>query len=186
MTKSSLVLIRPAAPTNQQMIDQTVVALDLMLPKMTSEYGRQKTRQALRDAIQKGTLSRLQVIRAADAGVGEADLALREEFVEIRERGEQVPLSLDGYMQKAALRAPGGHARGNELLDDFARNMAIGILVLFVRASWNQTRRRAFIIASEALAKRHTNLTPRRVENIFNGLNRIAEHLAGLIPSDAA
>jgi len=186
MTKPGMELIRPSAPTRQQMVDQTVEGLDHILPKMASEWGRQQTRQALRNAIREGTLSRLQVIRAADAGFGEADLALREEFVEIRERGEQVPLSLDGYMQKAALRVPGGHARGNELLDDLSRNLAICALVLFVRLSWNQTRRRAFAIVSEALGKRHVNLTPRRVENIFNGLGRIAQLLAGLIPSDTA
>jgi hypothetical protein len=182
MTKP-LMLIGPAAPTKQQMLDQTVEGLDRILPKMNSKWGRQQLRQALRDAVRGGTLSRLQVINAAEAGFAEADLALREEFVEIRERGEQVPLSLGGYMQRAVLRAPGGRGRGNELLEDFARNMAVCILVIFVRVSWKQTRGRAFDIVSEALGKRRITLSARRVENIFNGLKHVAKLLAGQIPA---
>jgi hypothetical protein len=183
MTKSSLIPVTITSPTQQQIVDMTVGYLDRLLPKMNSEWFRQQFRQALRNAIRQEALSIVQVIKAADAGFGEADRALREEFWALRERREAVPLSLDGYMQKVAMNAPGKpRGRGNDLLDDSGRNLAIYVLVLWVRVNWSQKRGPAFAIVKEALGKRDIVMTARTVENIFNGIVRLAKLLDGLIP----
>jgi hypothetical protein len=179
-------LILPTKLSKRELVELTVERLDVGLPRMTSEWGREQVRISLRRAIRDGTLSLIQVIKAADTGFSEADRALREEWIEREEDHEPVPDLLRDYMKRraAAEFAPKPRPRGNELLDDFARNLAICALVHIVREYWHQTRRMAFVVVSEALGRRQINLSPRRVENIFNDLGGLAARIARFIPSE--
>jgi hypothetical protein len=84
----------PALISEPDAIDTIIGWIDRVAEKLTAEASRLTLRAHIRERVREGTLPAMQVIAAARAGHGDADLSLREVITEMIDRDEPVPVSL--------------------------------------------------------------------------------------------
>jgi hypothetical protein len=185
----------PATVIEAEADDLIIRWIDLVADMLTSKDGRRTLQQGFFNALHAGTLSTAHVIAAAENGVLEAHLALRQYAAEFIDQGREPELSAQvrAYVVKSLLRPIVNRGRGREVADNWRRDLGIAILVDLAAVRWNVPHTRshhsknpgrlsAAYLVSRALVRRHINVSERRVGNIFGDRDKIAGKLSSLIP----
>jgi hypothetical protein len=188
----------PATLFEAEAVDTIVGWYDRVSDLMTSEEGRLRLRASLLEKLQAGTISRMGVIAAADAGDQDAVEVLR--ILEIEYMGhwgksEPPPPDLIAYFQRASLRTTGGPS-GRNTGNYWKRDLGIAIIVQMTMGRWhvpriikrgrvskNPERLSACYLVSVALGRRGINISERGVEDITldQVQARLAERLSGFL-----
>lgn len=185
----------PPALTTEEMIAAVASWIDRIADKMSPSWRDEHLRKTVRECIRTGTLSRLQVIKAAER-YHEIDMALREMIAEELDDLDGLPelerTSLRAYLQRAVLRAPTSDPRGYHA-SPYNRDIAICVLMSLAMICWPQLKfsrgegskkPSASLIVAEALTRRGIGgLTHGRVAKIYSEFGNIAKRMSGLIPA---
>jgi hypothetical protein len=103
--------------------------IDCIAAKISTEQSRRAVRDQIKDMLQSGTLPRLKAVELARE-YADVDAALREHVIEMMDRGEQLPKSLEAFvMHSLAGTTPRG--RGRNLIDNFKRDVGFGVLLFW-------------------------------------------------------
>jgi hypothetical protein len=152
--------------------------IDLIAGILTPEASHTLFRTYVRERLKAGSISLEWVIKFAEAGHQDLDLALRELAVEVLGRGE-MPTELSAYVRRALLRPLVNYPPGKHITDTWARDPGIAGLVHLTMQEWrllksrshhskHLTRPSACQLVALALAQRGIMLGERRVEKIFD------------------
>ena len=123
----------PATLVEAEAVDIIAHWIDLVAEMLTTEASRLALRKHIRERLAQGTIPTMQVIVAARAGHEEADRALRELAAEKLDRGELLPAALRAYVQEALLMPPVTYPQGQNIVDNWTRDVGIAVLVAFTR-----------------------------------------------------
>ncbi|MGC2825112.1 MAG: hypothetical protein WA322_12900 [Pseudolabrys sp.] len=118
------------------MVDTVVGWVDRVAAILTSEAGRLRLRNDIRERLRQGTIPTMQVIKAARAGHEDADWALRKLIAEMIDRNEDLPTTLAGYTQEALFRAPVTYPPGHNIADYWLRDIGIAVMVDLAKMHW--------------------------------------------------
>ena len=170
--------------------------IDVIAEGLKSDTSHALVRDAIRDALRKGTIPLMRVIAAAEAD-RDADLALREEAAECIDRREEMPTELANYAQLALTRPLVNYRSGRNLVNTWTRDHGIYFLVSQTRSRWNVPVSRnhsrkpsakeplsACYLVARALNKRGYLIQERQIERIFGdfGSAKTAKRLSASIP----
>jgi hypothetical protein len=168
--------------------------IDLVAQLLTSDAARLVLRNHIRERLRQGTIPRMQVIAAAEAGHQDADLALRELAAEHISRREEMPTELANYVQRALLMPPATYPPGRNLADTWLRDIGIAVMVDLAAARWGvlvsrshhrkpgSKRLSACYLVSAALNRAGHAVRERQVERIHASHGRLAQRLSASIP----
>ena len=170
--------------------------IDVIAEGLKSDTSHALVRDAIRDALRKGTIPLMRVIAAAEAD-RDADLALREEAAECIDRREEMPTELANYAQLALTRPLVNYRSGRNLVNTWTRDHGIYFLVSQTRSRWKVPVSRshsrkpsakeplsACYLVARALNKRGYPIQERQVERIFSDFvsAKTAKRLSASIP----
>ena len=169
---------------------------DLVGGLMTSDAGRRIVREDIGRGLAAGTLEAAWVIKAANAGHQDADLALRAFASTFMDQGRwnELPEQVRGYMVGAMLRAPTTYPRGKNFVDTWTRDLGVAVMVDLAAKRWAlpPTRSRSTEAASASyfvslmLRERGVELKEQQVNRIYySGHNRVAARLAASVEPSA-
>jgi hypothetical protein len=176
------------------MVDHVVTCwAEEMAVKMTTEAWQRSLRDSIKPAVLAGTLSTLQVTKAAEHS-RQVDLALRDMLAEGLDLPGDVAATtaLRAYMQEAIRRditvdPPGQPA------DNFSRDIGITILMTLTMVRWPYLRKSASrgskrpsasqVVAAALNRCRIANLTHHAVVKIFDDHDKIVGRVASLMPA---
>ena len=183
----------PMMLTNKEQMIMVVVGwIDKVAVMLTSEAGRLRLRRDIRERLQQGTIEVMRVIKAAEHGHADADLALRELIAVKIDRREELPVSLANYAQRALVMPPVTYPPGRNIADTWMRDVAIAVMVALVIEAWGLPATRnpasglpsAAWIVAKALARRgFKKLGHRQVGRIYGEHYRLADRLCASMPS---
>ena len=168
--------------------------IELVAQLLTSEAAHLVLRNHIRVRLRLGTIPRMQVIAAAEAGHQDADLALRELAAEHISRREEMPTELANYVQRALVLPPVTYPPGRNLADTWLRDIGVAVMVQLAMERWNlpasrshsrkpeSTRLSACYLVALALNKRSYAIRERQVERIHANHSRLAQRLSASIP----
>ena len=164
--------------------------IDVIAEGLKSDTSHALVRDAIRDALRKGTIPLMRVIAAAEAD-RDADLALREMAAEYISRREEMPTELANYAQRALMRPPVSYRPGRNFADTLTRDIKIAALVWRAGSHWDvpvsrshsrkpnaKERLSACYLVALALNKRGCPIQERQVERIFANNRELADRLS--------
>ena len=186
----------PATIEEAEAVETISRWIDVIAEGLKSDTSHALVRDAIRDALRKGTIPLMRVIAAAEAD-RDADLALREEAAECIDRREEMPTELANYAQLALTRPLVNYRSGRNLVNTWTRDHGIYFLVSQTRSRWNVPVSRnhsrkpsakeplsACYLVARALNKRGYLIQERQIERIFGdfGSAKTAKRLSASIP----
>ena len=184
----------PATLLEAEAIDIIAHWIDLVGQLLTSEASRLVLRKHIREGLRAGTIPRMQVIAAAEAGHQDADLALRELAAEYISRREEMSTELANYVQRALLQPPVTYPQGRNIADTWLRDVGIAVMVSLAAVHWSlpitrgharkpgSKRLSACYLVGLALNKRGYAIHERQVERIYGNHGRLARRLYASMP----
>ncbi|WOH60935.1 hypothetical protein [Bradyrhizobium sp. BWC-3-1] len=171
------------------MIDTVAHWFDLAHELLQTEASHRYLQARLKALIRLGTIPTVKVIRWANDGVADAEIALLQVAGEMIDRGERLPATIAGYAVQHLGKPSATRRKGRDAADNWLRDQAIAAVVAKAVEHWHpdlpMSRNRASqwpsacSVVSAALIRRRINVTEKRVEQIFC-------QLADLLPAHHA
>jgi hypothetical protein len=167
---------------------------DLIAAVLGSEAGHHVVQNDLYRQLLAGTAATLdvaQIVTMADGGHAPADHALRTYIHDAIDRDcfADLPVQVRAYGQRALCRPPlpiGYSSRSKQVVNDFTRDIGIGVLVDQIVASWpevpklysSNSRHSATWVVALVFTRRGITLTEPSVRRIYRARHSLALRLA--------
>jgi hypothetical protein len=166
---------------------------DLIVAALGTEAGHHVVQNDLYRQLLAGTAAALdvaQIVAMADGGHAPADHALRTYIHDAIDRDcfADLPLQVRAYGQRALCRPPlpiGYASRSKQVVNDFTRDLGIGVLVDQIVARWpgvpklySSSRHSAAWLVALVFTRCGTKLSEQQVRRLYNARATLARRLA--------